>query len=334
MKKAFITGITGQDGSYLAELLLTKNYKVIGLVSSKYNVGFENINHLKDKLILESGDLLNKKSLEKIFIKHHPNEVYNLAGFTFIPASWEKPVLNFDVNALGPARLLEIIAQRFPKTKFLQASSARMFGDPKEFPQKETTPIDPFDPYSIAKATAYYLVKSFRIQFGLPCCNAILYNHESPRRPTEYVTRKITNTAAKIKLGLAQKLILGNLDDKKDWGFAGDYVEAMWLMLQQKKPQDFIIASGKLHSVRDICQISFSHLGLDYKKYITIDQKLFRKKEGRQFYGDASKAKKILGWKPKLSFEKLIKMMVDNDLKLLKLPSSRPGESSKMIRLS
>ena len=318
MKKALITGITGQDGSYLAELLLQKKYTVIGLVSSKYNIGFENINHIKNKLVLENGDLLDQSSLEKVFYKHNPREIYNLASLTFIPGSWKKPVLNLNVNALGPARILELIVQKFPKTKFLQASSARMFGDPKKTPQEESTPIEPFDPYSISKAAAHFLVKSFRTQFGIFACNAILYNHESPRRGLEFVTRKITLAAAKIKLNLAKKLTLGNLDDKKDWGFAGDYVRAMWLMLQQKKPQDFIIASGKLHSVRDICQIAFSHLGLNYKKYITVDKKLFRKKEGRYFYGNPSLAKKILGWEPKVSFEDLIKVMVDNDLKLLK----------------
>ncbi len=267
---------------------------------------------------MEKGDLLDQRSLKKILVKHKPHEVYNLAGLTFIPGSWEKPVLNFNINALGPARILEIIQKKFPKTKFLQASSARMFGDPKHSPQTEKTPLDPFDPYSISKAAAHFLTNSFRAQFGIFACNAILYNHESPRRGLGFVTRKITHTAAKIKLGLARKLTLGNLDDKKDWGFAGDYVKAMWLMLQQKQPQDFIIASGKLHSVRDVCQVAFSYLSLNYKKHVVIDKRFFRKKEAKEFRGNPSKAKKILGWKPKVSFEKLIKMMVDNDLKLLK----------------
>jgi GDPmannose 4,6-dehydratase len=319
MKKiAFITGITGQDGSYLAELLLKKNYQVIGLVSSKYNIGFQNIEHIKDKLVLKKGDLLNQASLEKIIKKYTPSEIYNLGGLTFVPTSWENPTLNLDVNTLGVSRLLEIIRDHSPKTKFYQATSAKIFGLPKESPQTETTPLNPVDPYSISKACAHYLTQSFRKHFNLFAVSGILYNHESERRGPEFVTRKITLHAAKIKLDLAKKLPLGNLDVQQDWGYAPDYVEAMWLMLQQPKADDYIIASGQLHSVRDVCQIAFSHLNLDYKKYVTIDKKFFRQVEAKAPVGNPAKAKKVLGWQPKVSFEQMIIKMVENDLKLIK----------------
>ena len=318
---AFITGITGQDGSYLAEFLLEKNYSVVGLVSQKFNIGNQNIDHFKDKLILEVGDLLNKISLEKIIRQYQPAEIYNLAGITFVPIAWDKPTLALDVNLLGTARLLEAIRNFSPQTKFYQATSAKIFGLPKESPQTETTPLNPIDPYSISKAASHYLVKAFRTHFRLFAVSGILYNHESERRGEEFVTRKITQTAAKIKLGLTDELILGSLEAKQDWGYAPDYVEAMWLMLQQAKPDDYIIASGRLHSVRDVCEIAFSYLNLDYKKFAVTDKKFVRKTEAAGWpdpVGNPAKASQVLGWQPKVDFKTMIIKMVENDLQLLK----------------
>lgn len=317
-KTAFITGITGQDGSYLAEFLLKKKYQVVGLISKKHNIGYQNIKLIKKDLTLEFGDLLDKKSLEKIIKKYRPIEIYNLGGITFVPKSWEEPELTFDVNALGALRLLELMRDFCPRAKFYQASSAKIFGNPKIGPQNEKTPIQPTTPYAVSKACAHFLTQNFREHFNLFACSGIMYNHESERRGTEFVTRKITLTAAKIKLGKAKKLLLGNLEAKQDWGYAPDYVEAMWLMLQQKKADDYIIATGKLHSVKDICRIVFGYLNLDWKKYVEYHKKLVRKEEAQMFFGDASKARRILGWRPKVSFEEMIKKMVDNDLKLIK----------------
>ena len=315
---AFITGITGQDGSYLAEFLLKKNYQVIGLISNKHNIGWQNIESFQDQLILEPGDLLDKNSLEKIIKKFKPAEIYNLAGLTFVPASWDNPTLSLDINTLGTSRLLEAIRDFSPQTKFYQATSAKIFGLPKESPQTENTPLNPVDPYSVSKAASHYLVRDFRNHFQLFAVSGILYNHESERRGEEFVTRKISSTAAKIKLGLADKLTLGSLDSQQDWGYAPDYVEAMWLMLQQTKPDDYIIASGKLHSVKDVCAIAFSHLKLDYKKFVETDKKFVRKTEALAPVGDASKAQKILHWQPKVDFKTMIINMVENDLQLLK----------------
>jgi len=317
-KSALITGITGQDGSYLAEFLLKKDYQVIGLVSQKFNIGSTNIEKIENDLILEDGDLLDKNSLERIIKKYKPTETYNLAGLTFVPASWDEPTLALNINTLGVSRLLESIRNFSPKTKFYQATSAKIFGLPKISPQTELTSLDPVDPYSVSKVAAHQLVKNFRHYFNLFTVSGILYNHESERRGEEFVTRKISKTAAKIKLKLVKSLSLGSLDAKQDWGYAPDYVEAMWLMLQQNKPDDYIIASGKLHSVKDICEIAFSHLDLDYKKYVKIDQKFIRKTEAKAPVGDPSKAKKILGWQPKVSFKEMIIKMVENDLQLLK----------------
>jgi len=320
-KTAFITGITGQDGSYLAELLLKKDYQVIGLVSSKFNIGDQNIKIIKDKVILEPGDLLDKKSLESIIKKYQPHELYNLAGFTFVPTAWEKPTLAININTLGTSRLLEAVRDFSPKTKFYQATSAKIFGLPKQSPQTEKTPLNPVDPYSISKTSAHQLVRSFRKHFNLFAVSGILYNHESERRGKEFVTRKITLTAAKIKLGLAKELSLGSLDSKQDWGYAPDYVKAMWLMLQQDKPDDYIIASGKLHTVKDVCQIAFDHLGLDYKQYVTLNKKFLRKTEAKAPVGDSTKAKQVLNWQPEVSFKDMIIKMTENDLKLLKTES-------------
>lgn len=317
MKTAFITGITGQDGSYLAQLLLGKGYKVVGLVSRKHNIGEQNITAFKSKLILEVGDLLDKASLARVIRKHRPGEIYNLGGITFVPTSWEKPVLTNDVNALGPLRILRIIRDSFPKTRFYQATTAKIFGDPAEVPQNEKTPVAPQDPYSVSKTCAHFLTQVFRHQFGLFACSGILYNHESERRGSEFVTRKITQGAVKIKLGLEKGLRLGNLKAKQDWGYAPDYVEAMWLMLKQKKADDYVVATGELHTVEDVCRVAFGVLGLDYRKYIRQDKQFFRKTEVKALTGDATKAKRVLGWQPKTSFEEMIEKMVEHDRQLL-----------------
>ena len=318
MKTAFITGITGQDGSWLAEFLLEKGYKVVGLVSQKHDIGSQNIDHFKHKLILETGDLLDKNSLKKIIKRYLPQEIYNLAGITFVPISWEASELTFNVDALGPVRLLELIRSCSPKSKFYQATSAKIFGNPKTGPQNEKTVLNPDSPYAVSKAAAHFLIQNFRTHFGLFCCSGILYNHESERRGPEFVTRKITLTAAKIKLGKAKKLILGNINAQQDWGYAPDYVEAMWLMLQQKKADDYIIATGKVHSVKDICKLAFNYLDLDWQKYVQCGKTLIRKEEAQNFFGDFSKAKKELGWQPKVNFQKMIEKMVESDLELIK----------------
>ena len=315
---ALITGITGQDGSYLAEYLLKKKYQVVGLVSPRHNIGFQNIDHFKDKLILEPGDLVQKDSLLKIIKRFRPAEIYNLAGLTFGPIAWEKPTLAFDINTLGTSRLLEIIRDYSPETKFYQATSAKIFGNPQISPQTESTPIKPIDPYGVSKACSHYLTQNFRAHFGLFAVSGILYNHESERRGQEFVTRKITSTACRIKLGLTDKLVLGRLEAKQYWGYAPDYVKAMWLMLQQTKPDDYIIASGRLHSVRDVCQIAFSYLGLDYQKYVKVDKKFYRKTEAKALFGNPTKASQDLGWKPQVNFKNMIIKMVKNDLQLLK----------------
>lgn len=315
MKKALITGIAGQDGSYLSELLLEKGYQVFGLMRRKD--GLANIRHLKEiKLIY--GDLTDKESLEKAILEAKPDELYNLAAISFIPASWQNPTLVCDVNALGVSRLLEIIYDKSPKTKFFQASSAQMFGNPKDIPQNEQTRISPLNPYASSKAFAHFLIQSFREKYGVFACSAIFYNHESERRPVDFVTRKITQGAAKIKLGLEKKLELGDLIAGRDWGYAQDYVWATWLMLQQKQPDDFVIATGKLHSVADICKIAFTTLGLNWKKYIIVKKQLLRTEGPIRLVGDSSKARRILSWKPKVSFEQMIRKMVLYDLEILR----------------
>lgn len=318
MKKGLITGITGQDGSYLAELLLKKNYQVIGMVSQKNDIGGQNINHFKNKLVLESGDLLDQESINYIIKKHQPNEIYNLAGITFVPFAWEKPEFTFNVNTLGVLKILQAIVKFSPKSKMFQATSAKIFGNPLESPQTENTAIRPFGPYGMSKACAHMLVQSYRSHFNLFCCSGIMYNHESERRGVEFVTRKITYGAVRIKLGLQKYLTLGNLGAKQDWGYAPDYVEAIWQMLQAKTADDFIIASGKMHAVSDVCKLAFSYLGLDWKKYVMSDPNLVRKEEEHQFYGDISKIKNKIGWQPKTNFATIIKKMIDYDLQLAK----------------
>ncbi|MEK7513803.1 MAG: GDP-mannose 4,6-dehydratase [Patescibacteria group bacterium] len=314
---ALITGITGQDGSYLAELLLRKNYQVVGLASSKFNIGDDNIKAIKSQLKLEVGDLLDEKSLQKIIAQYQPRELYNLGGLTFIPASWQTPTLALDINTLGVSRLLTAIRDHSPQTRFYQATSAKIFGIPRESPQTELTPLHPVDPYGVTKACAHYLVQNFRRHFNLFAVSGILYNHESERRGPEFVTRKITTTAVKIKLGQAKKLVLGDLAAEQDWGYAPDYVQAMWLMLQQDKPKDYIIATGESHSVREACEIAFNALALDYRDYVETDQKLIRHQESCRLIGNYHQAKQELGWQPKVSFKAMIIKMVQNDLKLL-----------------
>ena len=322
MSTALITGITGQDGSYLAELLLSKKYKVVGMVYSD-NFGLSNISHIKDKLILEKGNLADFDLLKKIIIKHKPDEIYNLGGITFVPTSWEKPVLTNDINALGPLRLLTIIRDFLPKARFYQASTAKIFGNPQENPQTELTSLNPVDPYGISKTCAHLSVVSFRRHFNIFVVSGILYNHESERRGEEFVTKKITMGAVKVKLGMQNKLALGNLEAQQDWGYAPDYVEAMWLMLQEDKADNYIIATGKLHTVKEVCQIAFSELGLEWKDYVVKNPRFYRKEIARALYGNPAKAKKILGWQAKTDFKTMIRKMVRNDLKLLKKGNSK-----------
>lgn len=317
-KTAFITGITGQDGSYLAELLLSKGYRVFGLVSNKYNIGFDNLAAVKDKVELLQGDLLDQKSLAKALQTAKPDEIYNLAGLTFVPASWDDPSLVFAINAWGVSHLLMLIRNLMPQSKFYQATSAKIFGRPVVSPQTEETPLNPVDPYSVSKAAAHYLVRGFREHFKLFAVSGILYNHESERRGEEFVTRKITLAAAKIKKGLAKELSLGDLSARQDWGYAPDYVEAMWLMLQAQTAVDYIIATGQLHSVEEVCQIAFEHLGLNFKDYVKVDKSLFRPSEAKEPVGDAGKAKNELNWQPKTSFRQMIIKMVEHDLQLIK----------------
>jgi len=311
---ALITGITGQDGSYLAELLLEKGYKVFGMVRRSSTEKFDRINHIRDKLHLRQADLLDQLSMVRLIEDCQPDEIYNLAAQSFVPTSWEQPMLTGEFNALGVTKMLEAIRLVNKKIKFYQASSSEMFGKVKEVPQNEKTPFYPRSPYGVAKVYAHWITVNYRESYGIFAVSGILFNHESPRRGLEFVSRKITDGVAKIKLGLEKKLFLGNLDAKRDWGYAGDYVKAMWLMFQQKEPVDFVIATGKNHSVRDLAQIAFEHVGLDYKKFVEVDPKLVRPAEVDVLLGDPSYAQKKLGWRPEVSFEELIKMMVDADL--------------------
>lgn len=316
-KRALITGITGQDGSYLAELLLSKDYQVFGLVRRSGFENLERISHIEKELKLVQGDLLDQPSLEKAISLIKPDEVYNLAAMSFIPTSWNQPVLTGEFTALGTARLLEAIHQIKPDTKFYQASSSEMFGKAKECPQNESTPFYPRSPYGVAKSYAHFITVNYRESYNLFACCGIMFNHESPRRGLEFVSRKISYGAVCVKLGLAQELKLGNLNSARDWGFAGDYVEAMWLMLNQDKPDDFVIATGETHTVREFAELAFSYLGLNWRDYVQQDQNLLRPVEVERLVGDATKAREKLGWKPKVKFPELVKMMVDSDLKLL-----------------
>lgn len=317
-KKTLITGITGQDGSYLAELLLEKGYEVIGLVRRSSTPNHERIRHLNGKITLVSGDLLDPTSLVQLLKEHRPQEVYNLAAQSFVAASFTQPVYTAEVTALGVTRLLDAVRAVDPGIRFYQASSSEIFGKAEAVPQKETTPFHPRSPYGVAKAYGHWITVNYREAYGLYACSGILFNHESPRRGLEFVTRKISHGAAKIKLGLAKELRLGNLEARRDWGYAGDYVRAMWLMLQQNQPEDYVIATGKEHSVREFAELAFRHLGLNWKDHIVVDPQFLRPAEVDHLVGDASKARKVLGWQPTVSFEELVKMMVDADLELLK----------------
>ncbi|HKZ22230.1 MAG TPA: GDP-mannose 4,6-dehydratase [candidate division Zixibacteria bacterium] len=314
--KALITGITGQDGSYLAEFLLSKGYEVFGMVRRSSTEKFDRINHIIDKIKLKQGDLLDQLSLIRLIEEIQPEEVYNLAAQSFVPTSWQQPVLTAEFDAVGVTRILEAIHQVNKKIKFYQASSSEMFGKTQEVPQTEKTPFYPRSPYGVAKVYGHWITVNYRESYGIFGCSGILFNHESPRRGLEFVTRKVTDGVAKIKLGLTDKLYLGNLDAQRDWGYAGDYVESMWLMLQQKEPDNYVVATGISHSVKDLVRVAFESAGLDWQKYVKVDQNLVRPAEVDHLLGDASYAKKKLGWKPKVSFEQMIKMMVEHDLAL------------------
>jgi GDPmannose 4,6-dehydratase len=317
-KRALITGITGQDGSYLAEFLLQEGYQVIGMVRRTSTLNFQRIQHIQDQLTLAHGDLLDQTSLVDIIREHRPQEVYNLAAQSFVPTSWKQPVLTGEFTALGVTRVLEAIRMVDPGIRFYQASSSEMFGKVREVPQNEKTPFYPRSPYGVAKVYGHWITVNYRESYGLFTCSGILFNHESPRRGLEFVTRKVTNGAAKIKLGLASELHLGNLDAQRDWGFAGDYVKAMWMMLQQDNPDDFVVATGETHSVRDLCEEAFSQLDLNWKDYVVADPALIRPADVDQLVGDAHKARRVLGWEQAVSFSELIAMMVEADLGLLR----------------
>lgn len=317
-KRALITGITGQDGSYLAEFLLARGYEVIGMVRRSSTVNFERIRHIQDKITLVSGDLLDEVSLIHILREHRPHEVYNLAAQSFVQTSWPQPVFTGETTALGVTRLLDAVRIVDPEIRFYQASSSEMFGKVVEVPQKETTPFYPRSPYGVAKVYGHWITVNYRESYGMHATSGILFNHESPRRGLEFVTRKISHGVARIKLGLDEELRLGNLEARRDWGFAGDYVEAMWLMLQQDLPEDYVIATGETHSVREFCELAFGYVGLDYRDYVVIDQRFMRPAEVDLLIGDASKARQKLGWQPRTTFPELVQMMVEADLQLVK----------------
>ncbi len=319
MPTALITGITGQDGSYLAELLLSKGYRVVGMARRASTVTYERIQHLLDDIIVIQGDLTDQGSLLSIFEEHEPTEVYNLAAQSFVPTSWNQPALTGDVTALGVTRMLEAIRFVNPKMKFYQASSSEMFGKVVEVPQRETTPFYPRSPYGVAKVYGHWITVNYRESFGLFAVSGILFNHESPRRGLEFVTRKISDGAARIKLGLAKDLHLGNLEARRDWGFAGDYVKAMWMMLQQDQPDNFVVGTGETHSVQEFCEIAFGHVGLDYNEFVVQDQRFYRPAEVDVLVSDPNKASLILGWRPGVGFKELVTMMVDADVERLKV---------------
>ncbi|MFP5256740.1 MAG: GDP-mannose 4,6-dehydratase [Acidimicrobiia bacterium] len=320
-KRALITGITGQDGSYLAELLLDKGYEVVGMVRRSSTTNFERIAHLQDRLILDpytaSGDLLDEASLISILRETEPDEVYNLAAQSFVQTSFNQPVLTGEITALGVTRLLDAIRIVNPGIRFYQASSSEMFGKVQQVPQTEETPFYPRSPYGVAKLYGHWITVNYRESYGLHASSGILFNHESPRRGLEFLPRKVSHGVAQIKLGLAEKLALGNLDAERDWGFAGDYVEAMWLMLQQDTPDDYVVATGETHSVRRFCEVAFGHVGLRWEDHVTIDEKYMRPAEVDLLIGNPAKAEKLLGWHRKTSFEDLVTMMVDADIELL-----------------
>jgi GDPmannose 4,6-dehydratase len=328
MKKAIISGITGQDGSYLAEWLLEQGYEVHGIVRRASTENFERISHLTARLHLHQADLLDQLSLIDVLQRVRPQEVYNLAAMSFVPTSWQQPVLTGEFTAIGVTRMLEAVRLLDPKgIRFYQASSSEMFGKVRETPQKETTPFYPRSPYGVAKVYGHYITVNYRESYGIFCCSGILFNHESERRGLEFVTRKVTDGAARIKLGLAKELRLGNLEARRDWGFAGDYVRAMWMMLQQERPDDYVIATGESHTVQDLVEISFAHVGLDWRNYVVQDPSFMRPAEVDLLIGDASKARRQLGWQPRVGFQELVHRMVDADLE--RLGDTTPGSKSR-----
>jgi GDPmannose 4,6-dehydratase len=317
MKRALITGITGQDGSYLADWLLDQGYEVHGMVRRASTENFERIQHIRDRLHLHQADLLDQLSIISLIKKVEPAEIYNLAAMSFVPTSWVQPVLTSEFTAIGVTRMLEAIRLVNPEIRFYQASSSEMFGKVIETPQTESTPFHPRSPYGVAKVYGHWITVNYRESYGMFCCSGILFNHESPRRGREFVTRKVTDAVARIFAGLQTKVSLGNLNARRDWGFAGDYVRAMWMMLQLDRPEDFVIATGQTHSVRDLVEVAFKHVGKDWRDHVEIDSTLLRPAEVDLLCGDASKAARILGWRPEVNFAQLVAMMVDSDLKRL-----------------
>lgn len=315
--RALITGITGQDGSYLAEFLLEKDYEVYGLVRRSSLEKYDRVAHIADDIRFVEGDLTDQSSLDHAVQQVKPDEIYNLAAQSFVPVSWNQPVLTADVTGLGALRVMEAIRKHSPQSKFLQASSSEMFGKVRESPQTEQTPFHPRSPYGVAKVFGHHITVNYRESYGIFACSSICFNHESPRRGSEFVTRKVTQAAARIKLGLADKLKMGNIDAQRDWGFAGDYIRAMWMMLQQPQADDYVIATGQTHSVQELLEVAFSFVGFDWKRYVEIDPRLVRPAEVDYLCGDASKALRVLGWKPRVQFKELIEMMVQSDLNAL-----------------
>ncbi|MDH3290821.1 MAG: GDP-mannose 4,6-dehydratase [Gemmatimonadota bacterium] len=314
MSTALITGITGQDGSYLAEFLLEKGYDVIGVVRRTSHDSYERIGHLLDRLRVVPADLLDQHSLTSVIKDHRPDEIYNLAAQSFVPTSWSQPVLTGEFTALGVTRILEAIRLAHPTARFYQASSSEMFGKAQESPQSEQTPFYPRSPYGVAKVYGHWITVNYRESYGIHAVSGILFNHESPRRGLEFVTRKVSHGVARIKFGLAKEIRLGNLDARRDWGYAGDYVDAMWRMLQQPEPDDYVVGTGVMHSVRDLVEIAFGHVGLDWQDFVKVDPSLVRPAEVEHLLADGRKAEAALGWKPTVSFEELVRMMVDADI--------------------
>jgi GDPmannose 4,6-dehydratase len=317
MSKALITGVTGQDGSYLAELLLAKGYEVVGMVRRTSHHSYERIEHLLDRIEIVAADLLDQHSLTVVLQETRPDEVYNLAAQSYVPTSWSQPVLTGEFTALGVTRILEAIRLVHPSAKFYQASSSEMFGKATETPQRETTSFYPRSPYGVAKVYGHWITVNYRESYGIYAVSGILFNHESPRRGIEFVTRKVTDGVARIKLGLARELRLGNLDARRDWGFAGDYVEAIWRMLQQPNPRDYVVGSGETHSVRELVEVAFAHVGLDWQSHVVNDARFYRPAEVDLLLADPAKARRELGWKPQVGFKDLIAMMVEADLERL-----------------
>jgi GDPmannose 4,6-dehydratase len=317
-KTALITGVTGQDGSYLAEFLLTQGYQVVGMVRRSSTENFERIEHLQGRIQLRQADLLDQLSLIDLIEQVEPDEIYNLAAQSFVPTSWEQPVLTGEFTALGVTRLLEAVRLVNRKIRVYQASSSEMFGKVRETPQRETTPFHPRSPYGVAKCYGHFVTVNYRESYDIFACSGILFNHESPRRGKEFVTRKVTHGVALIKAGLSQELTMGNLDASRDWGFAGDYVRAMWLMLQQDRPDDYVVGTGESHTVRELVEIAFRHAGMDCRDYVRIDPSLIRPAEVDHLIADASKARRTLRWSPTVRFEELVKMMVDEDIRLVR----------------